>query len=131
MNGLQPGPDACYTFKRGTDRSCIDLILSNTSTQHLEYDPITIKSLSDHVLVKTYVQTPYISRNKTVQNTGNPHIIYKWDEGTCISNYQRSANSWLEFTQKPEFADGLKELVENVEISNDKRAAAVEDYILQ
>ena len=114
MNGLQPGPDACYTFKRGTNRSCIDLILSNTSMQYLEYDPITIKCLSDHVLVKTYIQTPYISRDKTTQSTGNPHIIYKWDKGTSVENYQRFANSWLEFTQKPEFAEGLKTLVENV-----------------
>jgi hypothetical protein len=32
LNGLQPGPPADYTFARGTDRSCIDLILTKNAT---------------------------------------------------------------------------------------------------
>jgi hypothetical protein len=31
LNGIQPGPPAQYTFKRGNDRSCIDLLLSNNA----------------------------------------------------------------------------------------------------
>jgi hypothetical protein len=43
----------------------------------------------------------------------------------------KSANAWLEFSQKPAFTEGLKELVNDMESSNEARATAVEHYILQ
>ena len=43
----------------------------------------------------------------------------------------KSANAWLEFSQKPEFTEGLKAMVNDMESSNEERAAAVENYILQ
>lgn len=52
-------------------------------------------------------------------------------EGTGVCNYAKSAHSWLEFTQKPEFIDGLSAIVEDMTKTNDDRAATVEDYILQ
>jgi hypothetical protein len=99
LNGLQPGPQACNTFQKGSDKSCIDLIMTNTATQSITYDPGTLKGLSDHVLVKTQVRTPYIISRQNRQNACDPQIIYKWVEGTCVNNYMQSAHTWLEFSQ--------------------------------
>ena len=53
LNGLQPGPTAQYTFARGSDRSCIDLILAKNVNYDLQYDPDTLRGFSDHVLIST------------------------------------------------------------------------------
>jgi Endonuclease-reverse transcriptase len=55
LNGLQPGPPASYTFARGTDNSCIDLILAKDCKQKITCDPDTLKGLSDHVLITTQI----------------------------------------------------------------------------
>jgi Endonuclease-reverse transcriptase len=53
LNGIQPGPPACHTFGRGSDKSCIDLILSRNAKQGIQYDPATLHGLTDHILVLT------------------------------------------------------------------------------
>jgi hypothetical protein len=65
LNGLQPGPPACNTFRRGDDSSCIDLIMTNQPSNNITYDPTTLNGLSDHVLVMTNVATPYLTRRHT------------------------------------------------------------------
>ena len=53
LNGLQPGPPACDTFRRGEDSSCIDFIMTNKPNCRIMYDPTTLMGLSDHVFIKT------------------------------------------------------------------------------
>lgn len=122
---------ARHTFHRGQDKSCVDLILSNTSTSDVEYDPDTLHGLSDHILVMTKVYTSHFHRVREPQVKGTTQTRYKWVEGSSISNYAQSANSWREFTNTSEFTAGLQTIVENTENTNDERAAAVEHYILQ
>jgi hypothetical protein len=57
-------------------------------------------------------------------------VRYKWAEGSGISNYAQSAHAWSDFTAKPEFTAGLKNIVEDANLSNDARAKATEEYIL-
>ena len=92
LNGLQPGPPAIHTFERGTGQSCIDLIMTPDPTQAIEYDPDTLKGLSDHVLVQTTMKMPQLQVLAAKRSpTRQPEIIYKWVEGTCVSNYAKSA----------------------------------------
>jgi hypothetical protein len=83
LNGLQPGPPACNTFKRGEDKSCIDYIMTNKNNCTISYDPTTLMGLSDHVFLKTTVAMSYLpilssrKNHPTTQDT-----IYKWIEGT-------------------------------------------------
>ena len=107
LNGLQPGPIACNTFKRGEETSCIDLILSNLSTAKIDYDPTTLNGLSDHTLITTQLRTSNSTRDSTASKTGEPQIIYKWMEGTHTKNYADAANSWMAHTQTQEFIRGL------------------------
>jgi hypothetical protein len=51
-------------------------------------------------------------------------------EGTRVNNYAASAKSWLEFTQKPDFMEGLSKLVNDETMKNEDRAAAVETFII-
>lgn len=97
----------------------------------MEYDPDTLHGLSDHTMVMTSVHTAYFHRQWEKQATGEPVVRYKWVEGSGISNYAHSAHSWLEFTQKPDFVNGLSAIVIDTNKNNDERAAAVEKYILE
>jgi hypothetical protein len=111
LNGIQPGPIACNTFHRGTDSSCIDLILSNTPTATMECDPDTLKGLSDHTIITTTLKNSFSTRNPAKSNTSDPQVTYKWVEGTGISTYAKSAVTWQEHTQTIEFTRGLQELI--------------------
>jgi Endonuclease-reverse transcriptase len=62
VNGRQPGTPARHTFARGNVKSCLDLILTNTSTSNVEYDPDTLNGLSDHTMIMTKVHTAYFRR---------------------------------------------------------------------
>jgi hypothetical protein len=87
--------------------SCIDLILSNNPKHTLEYDHTTLAGLSDHALVITHLRTAIPPNHATAPHDGKPTVLYRWVEGTRINNYATSANSWLEFTQRPDFVEGL------------------------
>jgi hypothetical protein len=63
-------------------------------------------------------------------HTSDQKVVYRWVEGTRVNNYATSAKSWLEFTQRPDFLEGLQTLVNDTSINNENRAAAVEDFIL-
>ena len=76
------------------------------------------------------IRTSYLHRNPAYPTTSKPQVVYKWAEGTDVRNYAKSATSWLEFTQRPEFINDLLALVNNNTCSNDDRAAAVATYIL-
>jgi hypothetical protein len=52
-------------------------------------------------------------------------------DGSSVGDYANSAHSWQAFTQTPEFIGNLEKIVNDAELSNDARAAAVENYILQ
>jgi hypothetical protein len=87
LNGQQPGMPARHTFARGEVRSCIDLLLSNTSTASVEYDPDTLNGLTDHTLVLTKIYTSYFHKMREKQEIGTPEVRYKWVEGTGVNNY--------------------------------------------
>jgi hypothetical protein len=57
--------------------------------------------------------------------------MYRWIEGTRVNNYATSAKVWLEFTQRPAFVENLQTLINDQEKSNEDRAAAVEEFILE
>ena len=93
LNGIQPGPPARFTFDRGKNKSCIDLILASDSTRRVEHDPSTLKTISDHVLVTTTVKIKNFKEtaNKQTSQKESREVIYKWKEGTCVQNYAESA----------------------------------------
>jgi hypothetical protein len=69
------------------------------TTSKIEYDPTTLMGLSDHVFIKTTVATPYLKNRRTTSNDSHDQkIIYKWIEGTKISDYGNSAQQWTEHT---------------------------------
>ena len=62
--------------------------MSADATQRIEYDPDTLKGLSDHVMVMTMMTLPQLqllADRADAKNT--PEKIYKWVEGTSIQNY--------------------------------------------
>lgn len=84
LNGLQPGPSALHTFQRGSDKSCIDFIMTNTAIQSIEYDPHTLMGFSDHILVKTHIPIIKWPHRKKGTTGAIPETIYKWREGTSV-----------------------------------------------
>jgi hypothetical protein len=48
-----------------------------------------------------------------------------------MRNYAESANTWQEYTNTPEFIDGLYNIINDTTTTNETRAAAVEQYILK
>jgi hypothetical protein len=88
LNGIQPGPPAIHTFKRGTGQSCIDLVMATDPTHLIEYDPDTLKGLTDHTMVTTTMALPQLQAIEDRRNSKQqPEKIYKWVEGTCVQNY--------------------------------------------
>jgi hypothetical protein len=86
--------------------------MSTDPTQKIEYDPATLKGFSDHMLLQTKIKLPRLQTLATRNApTKQPEIIYKWIEGTCISNYSQSAKKWEEWTGKPEFIEKFQTLV--------------------
>ena len=96
----------------------------------LAYDHTTLAGLSDHSLVLANLGTSLPPGHTSKSHTGDRNAVYKWVEGTRVNNYSASANSWLEFTQRPEFVEKLQTLVNASDMTNDDRAAAVEEFIL-
>jgi hypothetical protein len=108
LNGLQPGPPACNTFRRGDDKSCIDYIMTNNRNCSIRYDPTTLMGLSDHVFTKTSIDIPYLINRQNISS--HPHreeTSYKWIEGTNITEYSQSAKTWTAHTQEAAFIDQL------------------------
>lgn len=80
----------------------------------MQYDDAILSGFSDHVLVMTQLQTPPIPGNQyQTVNGGGPKIIYKWVEGTNSQNYMDSANTWRTFTEKEEFRDKFRAVVQD------------------
>jgi hypothetical protein len=66
--------------------------MATDATQDLEYDPNTLRGLSDHVMTMTKIKLPHIKYIEEVkQNKGNQETIYKWVEGSNVHNYAKSA----------------------------------------
>jgi uncharacterized membrane protein len=106
--------------------------MSADATQRIEYDPDTLKGLSDHVMVMTKMTLPQLQMiSDRSENKTTPAKIFKWVEGTNVYNYAQSAHTWTEYTSKDEFKAKFKTLVENTTLSNDERAAQVEEFLLQ
>ena len=105
--------------------------MSTDPTQQIEYDPATLHGLTDHILLQTTVKLPKLQTlaTRTASNK-QPEILYKWIEGTCISNYSQSAKKWEDWTSKTEFTEKFQKLVENKNMGNEERAAAIEKWIL-
>jgi hypothetical protein len=67
--------------------------------------------LTDHSLVIAKLRSSLPPKNNSKSPTAEPNVTYRWVEGTKVQNYATSAHSWLEFTQRPAFVDGLKAVV--------------------
>jgi hypothetical protein len=63
--------------------------------------------LSDHLLVIAKLYTSLPPGNPSKSSTSNLTVLYRWVEGTGVNKYAISSKSWLEFTQRPDFVDGL------------------------
>jgi hypothetical protein len=73
-----------------------------------------LQGFSDHVLITTQLEIPsVISKQKANEDAHKPSTVYKWAEGTSVKNYAQSAQTWAEFTDKPEFFEEFRKLVEN------------------
>jgi hypothetical protein len=90
-----------------------------------------MSGLSDHIVVITRIKTSYANGRRTKQSNNEPHVVYKWMEGSQVSDYANSAKSWQAFTQKTDFLKALETLITSTDKNNDDRAAAVEEYIVQ
>jgi hypothetical protein len=97
----------------------------------LKYDHETMTGLSDHVLVIAKLRASINPGSPSKTCASEPRVLYKWVDGTGVSNYAKSAQSWLEFTQRPGFVESLQTIVNATDTNNDERAAAVETFILQ
>ena len=85
---------------------------------------------SDHVLIKTKLDIPYLKVNSPALQTNSQETVYKWVEGTCLQEYGAAATKWSTYTSQPEFLQGLQAVISNNTISNDARATEVEEFIL-
>ena len=96
------------------------------------YDPTTLMGLSDHVFVMTTIATPYLTnRRQTRTHTPQHSTIYKWNEGTNISNYGKSAQIWTAHTQEATFIEGMQTIIQDTNLNNNRRATAMEEYIIK
>jgi hypothetical protein len=88
LNGIQPGPPAVHTCKRGTGQSCIDLVMATDPTHQIEYDPDTLQGLTDHTMLTMTMALPQLQAIEDKRKyKQQPEVIYKWVEGTCVQNY--------------------------------------------
>jgi hypothetical protein len=55
---------------------------------------------------------------------------YRWRSGDCLANYGNSAKTWQEFSSTAEFAAAFKAIVNDETLTNDARAARVEEFLL-
>ncbi len=62
---------------------------------------------------------------KPQSQNASKEVIYKWKEGTSVRNYAESAQKWTEHTGSINFVQKFKDLVYDLESSNEDRAAAV------
>jgi hypothetical protein len=56
---------------------------------------------------------------------------YRWRSGDCLANYGNSAKTWQEFSSTDEFAAAFKAIVNDATLTNDTRAARVEEFLLE
>jgi hypothetical protein len=56
---------------------------------------------------------------------------YRWRTGDCLANYGNSAKIWTEFSSTDDFAVGFMAIIVDEELTNDIRAAKVEEYLLE
>jgi hypothetical protein len=55
---------------------------------------------------------------------------YRWREGDCLANYGNSAKVWHEFSSTDDFAAGFMAIIVDDKLTNDTRAARVEEFLL-
>jgi hypothetical protein len=55
---------------------------------------------------------------------------YRWRSGDCLANYGTSANMWEEHSATEEFATAFKAIIDDATLTNDDRAARVEEFLL-
>ena len=59
-----------------------------------------------------------------------PTRLYRWWAGDCIANYGISAKLWKAHSATDEFATAFMALIDDATLTNDDRAAKVEDFLL-
>jgi hypothetical protein len=56
---------------------------------------------------------------------------YRWRTGDCLANYGNSAKIWADFSSTDEFATGFMAIIVDETMTNDTRAARVEEFLLE
>jgi hypothetical protein len=72
-------------------------------------------------------------------NTPNLHsaptpptqLRYRWRSGDCLATYGISANKWKAHSSSADFAAAFQAIVDDRNITNDARAARVEEFLLE
>jgi hypothetical protein len=58
------------------------------------------------------------------------HLNISTDGGDCIANYGISTKLWKEHSATDEFATAFTAIIDDATLTNDDRAAKVEDFLL-
>jgi hypothetical protein len=58
-------------------------------------------------------------------------ILYKWREGTTVGDYADAAIQWGKYTEEPDFISRFTAHIQDTTCTNDARAAAVENFLLE
>ena len=91
-----------------------------------------LANLSDHILLKVCIPMPTVVVNKNSSGTSSvTNVYYKWNEGTCVSDYANAAQVWTDYTNNTNFKSKFAALVYDVSISNDTRAEQVETFLVE
>jgi hypothetical protein len=102
-------------------------MLSSAAPLNIDYDATTLGGLTDHVYMYVHMPMPHLAtRHQQPRGEQAPHVVYKWIEGTCVQDYADAAIAWGKYTDTATFRDDFLALVDDVNISNDARAARVE-----
>jgi hypothetical protein len=84
-------------------------------------------SLSDHAALR--VSLPWVLPRSANASLGS-RTVYRWVEGSSLTDYSSSWVSWCKRTDTPEFADAFAAVVDSHQHDVDALATAVESFLL-
>jgi hypothetical protein len=74
-------------------------------------------------------------REPTTDTSATPAVpsskrLYRWRAGDCLANYGQSAKLWKAHSATDDFATAFTAIIDDTTLTNDDRAAKVEDFLL-
>jgi hypothetical protein len=81
--------------------------------------------------LQTETADPAIEKATAPKSRAIDDLRYRWREGDCLADYGKSAKVWHEFSSTNEFAAGFMAIIVDDKLTNDARAARVEEYLLK